>query len=135
MQPLETTALILFLLSYSFSGSYAIIAPDRYRNSEIDFYRSGKPGWQELLVFIPALAAFPVVLLHLIFEVPRLSEAILYGQVVLFVIAMPFHFQAVFRSKMVSTLQKKTDADYRKSGKRKLLIGAVMIALPLVIPY
>lgn len=135
MQPFETTALCLFLLSYLFSGLYAIFVPDRYRNSEIGFYRSGKPAWQELLVFIPALAAFPVVILHLIFETPKWSEAILYVQVTLFIIAMPFHFQSIFRSKMVSTLQKKTDADYRKSGKRKLLIGAIMIAFPLILPY
>lgn len=132
-QPLEITGLVLFLISYLYSGFRAMLTPAGYREEELRFYGKGGMKFDEYLVFGAGLAAFFVVLLHVIFETPRVGELLLYGQVVLFIITLPFHYMDLFRGRMASTLKKKTDRDYKNAGFRKIVVSAFMILAPIIV--
>ena len=49
MQTFELLTMIAFLTMYLGSALRAIIAPESYRQAEINFYKTGKPGVFELL--------------------------------------------------------------------------------------
>jgi len=134
MQTYEFLAMIVFLVMYLGSAVRAIIAPGAYREAEIAFYKSGKPGIFEQLSFILTSLALAFLVLHFVFETPRLGQIVLYAMVILFELILPFHFMPFYRDRMVRTLQNKSDADYRSSGYRRLVIGAVIVLLPLIYP-
>ncbi len=132
MQTLELFALIAFLTSYVGSALRAIATPEQYRTSEMEFYRSGKPGWFELVNFALTGMAFVLLVAHFILEIPRVSQILLYAMIILFDLMIPFHFMKFFRDRMVGTLKQKTAAQYRNSGLKRLAIAAAIILLPLI---
>ena len=132
-QPLEITGLVLFLISYMYSGFRALITPTGYREEELRFYGKGGMKFDEIVVFGAGAASFVVVLLHVIFETPRVGEILLYGQVILFVMVLPFHFLSLFRGRMASTLKKKSDKDYKNAGLRKIVVSGLMILAAVII--
>lgn len=133
MQPLELTGLILFLISYLYAGFRALLTPEGYREEEIRFYTKGGMKADEYIVFGFGLLAFIVVIFHAILEGPRMGQILLYGQVVMFVLVLPFHFMSLFRGRMSSTLKKKTDKEYKSAGTRKIIVSALMILAPIII--
>ncbi len=133
MQPFESVALALFLISYTGSGLLSIVRPAAFRASELAFYTSGRLQWDELLVFATGALSFVVVLLHVFIEGPRLGQILLYLQSTLFAILLPLHFSAFFKRRMKGTLSQKNDAAYRSSGRTKLVISLAMIILPFVV--
>ncbi len=134
MQPVETAALVLFLISYFYSGVRALLTPAGYREEEVRFYSGGGMKFDEYIVFGTGALSFAAVIVHLILETPKVGEIILYGQVAMFVLVLPFHFIGLFKARMVATLKKKTDSAYRNAGLLKLIVGAAMIAAPFIIP-
>jgi hypothetical protein len=133
MQPIEQFALIAFLFSSFYQAARAIAAPDAYREEEVRFYKTGKPGVTEVVTFGVGEIAFILTLLHVILETPKLGQALLYAQVLLFTVMLPLHFMPFMRNRMSRTLGAKSNADYRRSGMIKVVVGAVMIALPFVV--
>jgi hypothetical protein len=133
MQPLELATLVLFLASYLFTALRAVLAPDAYRASEVRFYKERKKGWDILLPFALGALALPVLIAHFVLETARVAELILYVQVMLSVVVMPMHFMPFMRGRMTRTLSGKSNSDYRRSGLLKMLIAAVMVALPLLV--
>ncbi len=132
MQTFELLTLIAFLTMYLGSALRAIIAPAQYRQSEIAFYKTGRPGVFEMLSFGLTSLALVFLIIHFVLESASLGQIVLYAMVILFEIILPFHFMSFYRDRMVRTLQNKTDADYRNSGYKRLAIGAVIILLPLI---
>ncbi|MDX9758122.1 MAG: hypothetical protein RBU27_03085 [Bacteroidota bacterium] len=132
MQLFELLTTIAFLTMYAGSALRAIIAPASYRAAEIAFYKSGKPALLELAAFVLTGVAFVFLLVHFIIEIPRVSQILLYGMVILFEIMLPFHFLPFFRDRMVSTLSVKTAEKYRSSGLTRLGIAALIILIPLI---
>ncbi|MFZ1731890.1 MAG: hypothetical protein WBQ23_13305 [Bacteroidota bacterium] len=132
MQTFELATMITFLAMYVGSAMRAIAAPDQYRESEIAFYKTGKPAIFELLSFLLTGAAFVLLMLHFVMEKAHMSQALLYGMVILFDIMLPFHFTPFFRERMASSLKKKTASQYRSSGLKRLAISAVIILLPII---
>ena len=132
MQTFELLTMIAFLTMYLGSAMRAIIAPAQYRESEIAFYKTGRPGAFELLSFVFTMLAFVFLIVHFVLETASLGQIVLYAMVILFEIILPFHFMPFYRDRMVRTLQRKTDSDYRNSGYKRLAIGAVIILLPLI---
>ena len=134
MQTFEASALILFVVSYLFGALRSYFTPEVYRQEELQFYKSGKPSTMLLVSFLLASAAFVMLIVHFILEDIRIGQLVLYYQVILFEIVFPFHFMPFFRDRMVKTLTKKTAADYRKHGLKRLAIAVVIIALPFIYP-
>jgi hypothetical protein len=132
MQTIETIALAVFLLMYLMSAVRALTAPMAFREAELSFYKTGKPGPFLLANFVLGSLAFALVVVHLLFETPRIAEGILYFQVVMFEIVLPFHFMPFFRQRMVNTLGKKTADQYRSLGWKRIAIAVVMVAVPLL---
>lgn len=133
MQPLEFTGLVLFLVSYLYSGFRALVTPEGYREEELRFYTKGGMKTDEIIVFGAGALSFIIVILHAFFETLRIGEILLYAQVIMFVIILPFHFMDLFRGRMVSTLKKKTDKDYKNAGFRKVVISGLMILAAVII--
>jgi hypothetical protein len=133
MQQFELAALVLFLLSYLYSGARAVFTPTSYKEEELRFYSSGKMKADEYIVFGAGVFSLLAVILHFVLETARIGEIALYVQIALFIIVLPFHFMGLFKARMQSTLKKKNEGDYRKAGMRKFLIGALMIAAPFII--
>ena len=133
MQPFELATFLTFISSYLVAASRAIFTPLDYRDAEIRFYQSGRPGGLELATFVLGGAAFAVMLAHFIFEHARLGEIVLYAQVSLFVLVLPFHFMPFLRKRMVSTLSRKSRVDYTHSGFKKIFIALVMVLLPVIL--
>jgi hypothetical protein len=133
MQPLEITGLVLFLVSYLYSGFRALLTPEGYREEELRFYSKGGMRMDEIIVFGAGALSFLVVILHAFFETLRVGEILLYAQVILFVIVLPFHFMDLYRGRMVSTLKKKSDKDYKNAGFRKVVVSGLMILAAVVI--
>lgn len=134
MQTFELLTTIVFLLMYAGSALRAIIAPERYREAELAFYRSGKPALFELLGFVLTGAAFALLIVHFVVETPRLGQLLLYAMVIIFDIMLPFHFLPFFRERMAGSLKQKTPDQYRNSGYKRLAISAAIIILPLIYP-
>ena len=132
MQTFELLTMAVFLLMYAGSALRAILAPDRYREAEVAFYKSGRPALFELIGFVLTGAAFALLIVHFVVETPRLGQALLYAMVILFDIMMPFHFLPFFRERMSSSLKKKTPAEYRSSGYKRLAIAAAIVLIPLI---
>ena len=132
MQPIATLALAVFLLMYLMSAIRALVSPASFREAELQFYKTGHPGFFILATFSLGSLSFALVVVHLIFETINPGQAILYFQVVLFEIVMPFHFMPFFRQRMVSTLGQKSQAQYRSLGWKRIAISTAMIALPLI---
>ena len=132
MQTFELYALIVFLLSYVGSALRAIVMPEQFRDSELEFYKSGKPGIFEIANFALTGAAFVLLVVHLVTETPHLYQILLYGMIILFDMMIPFHFMKFFRDRMVGTLKQKTAEQYRSSGLKRLGIAAVIVLLPLI---
>ena len=132
MQTFELLTMAVFLLMYAGSALRAILAPDRYREAEVAFYKSGRPALFELIGFVLTGAAFALLIVHFVVETPRLGQALLYAMVILFAIMMPFHFLPCFRERMSSSLKKKTPAEYRSSGYKRLAIAAAIVLIPLI---
>lgn len=132
MQTFELLTMIAFLTMYLGSALRAIIAPGSYRQAEINFYRTGKPGVFELLSFALTSLALALLIVHFVLETAHLSQIVLYVMVILFEVILPFHFMPFYRDRMVKTLKNKSDSDYRNSGLKRLAIGAVIILLPLI---
>ena len=132
MQTFELATLLAFLVMYVGSALRAIVDPKGYRESEISFYRSGRPGLFELLTFGLTGVALAFLIIHFVLETARVSQILLYAMVILFSIMVPFHFMPFFRERMTSTLRQKTDAQYRSSGYKRLAIAAVMVVIPLI---
>ncbi len=132
MQTFELATMIVFLIMYLGSALRAIMTPDQFRDAEIAFYKSGKPALFELLSFVLTVAAFVLLIMHFVLETAHLSQSLLYGMVILFDIMLPFHFMPFFRERMSSSLKKKTAAQYRSSGMKRLAIGAAIVLLPII---
>ncbi len=132
MQTFELLTMVAFLLMYLGSAFRAIVAPEAYRDAEIAFYKSGKPGVFEIASFALTSLAFILLIVHFVLETAAMGQIVLYAMVILFEIILPFHFMSFYRDRMVSTLGKKTAAEYRSSGMKRLAIGAVIILLPLI---
>jgi hypothetical protein len=132
MQTFELLATIVFLVMYAGSAVRAIIAPEQYRDSEIAFYKSGRPALFELTGFVLTGAAFVLLVLHLTLETPLISQLLLYGMVMLFALMLPFHFLPFFRERMASSLKQKSAEKYRGSGLKRLAIAAAIVLLPLI---
>lgn len=132
MQTFELLTMIAFLTMYLGSALRAIVAPSQYRQAEITFYKTGRPGVFELLSFTLTTLALIFLILHFILETASLGQIVLYAMVILFEVILPFHFMPFYRDRMVRTLHNKTDTDYRNSGFKRLAIGAVIIVLPLI---
>lgn len=133
MQPLEFIALALFLISYAGSGVMSILRPAALRSSELAFYARGTMQRDLLLIFSAGALSFVVMLMHMVFEGPRLGQILLYVQSTLFTLLLPLHFSGFFKTRMKSTLSQKGDAAYRSSGWWKLAVSLAMIIVPLVI--
>ncbi|PLX31545.1 MAG: hypothetical protein C0600_05610 [Ignavibacteria bacterium] len=134
MQTFELLTMIAFLIMYLGSALRAITMPDQYRDAEVEFYKTGKPGLFELVGFVFTSLAFALLIVHFVTEPARLGQVVLYAMVILFEIIMPFHFMSFYRSRMVSSLKNKTPADYKSSGLKRMAIGVVIILLPLIYP-
>ena len=134
MQTFELLTTVAFLLMYAGSALRAILAPERYREAEIAFYRSGKPAVFELLGFVLTGIAFVLLIIHFVVETPRIGQLLLYAMVIIFDIMLPFHFLPFFRERMSSSLKQKTPAQYRSSGYKRLAIAAAIIVLPYIYP-
>ena len=132
MQTFDLLALVTFLLSYAGSALRAVAMPDSFRNAEIEFYRSGKPGVFELLTFGLNGLALAFLVIHFVMETAQWYHALMYAMIILFDLMTPFHFMPFFRDRMVSSLKQKTAEQYRSSGLKRLGIAAVMVLLPLV---
>ena len=132
MQTFELLTMVAFLIMYLGSALRAITTPEQYRDAEVEFYKTGKPGVFELIGFIFTSLAFALLILHFVTETARLGQIVLYAMVILFEIIMPFHFMSFYRSRMVSSLKQKTPAEYRSSGLKRLAIGGVIVLLPLI---
>ncbi|MCB2203972.1 hypothetical protein KQI65_04430 [bacterium] len=132
MQTFELLTLVAFLIMYLGSALRAILTPESYREAEITFYKSGKPGAFELISFAFTSLAFILLIVHFVMETAQVGQILLYAMVILFEIILPFHFMPFYRDRMVSTLNKKTPAEYRSSGMKRLAIGAIIILLPMI---
>ena len=99
----------------------------------MDFYKTGKARALDTTMLIMGASSVIPLLLHFIFESFRVGQLILYAQVILFMLVFPMHFLPVARKRMSKALGAKSNADYRNSGYRKLLLAALMIALPLIL--
>lgn len=132
MQPFELLTMIAFLVMYLGSALRAITVPEKYRDAEVEFYKTGKPGLFELVGFLFTSLAFAMLILHFMTENARLGQIVLYAMVILFEIIIPFHFMSFYRTRMVSSLKQKTPAEYRSSGWKRIAIGVVIILLPLL---
>ncbi len=132
MQTFELLTMTAFLIMYLGSALRAVITPEAYRDAEIAFYKSGKPGAFELLSFSFTTLAFMLLILHFVMETASVGQIVLYAMVILFEIILPFHFMPFYRDRMVSSLAKKTPAEYRSSGIKRFGIGAIIILLPLI---
>ena len=132
MQTFELLTMTAFLIMYLGSALRAVITPEAYRDAEIAFYKSGKPGAFELLSFSFTTLAFMLLILHFVMETASVGQIVLYAMVILFEIILPFHFMPFYRDRMVSSLAKKTSAEYRSSGVKRFGIGAIIILLPLI---
>jgi hypothetical protein len=132
MQTFELLALVTFLTSYLLSALRAIATPEQYRDREIEFYRSGKPGVFELVSFVLTGLALGFLIVHFVLETPKISQLLLYGMIIIFDLMMPFHFFPFFRDRMASSLKQKTADQYRSSGLKRLAIAALIILLPLI---
>ncbi|MBL0176449.1 MAG: hypothetical protein IPP94_14495 [Ignavibacteria bacterium] len=135
MQKFETLSLILFLCAYLLTAIRAIATPAQYKEAELRFYKTGKPGSFDLLFFALSSAAFAMLLVHFITEVPKLGQLVLYVQIIMTELTIPLNFISFLRDRTKNTLNKKTSADYRNAGLRKFAIAAVMLILPFVVPY
>lgn len=132
MQTFELLTMTAFLIMYLGSALRAIVAPEAYRNAEIEFYKSGKPGVFEILSFSFTTLAFLLLIMHFVMETASAGQIVLYVMVILFEIILPFHFMPFYRDRMVSSLARKTPAAYRSSGIKRFGIGAIIILLPLI---
>lgn len=132
MQNFEIATLIVFLTMYAGSALRAILDPKGYRESEIAFYRSGRPGTFELLTFLMTGAALALLIVHFVLETAKVSQVLLYAMVILFDLMIPFHFMPFFRERMASSLKQKSDAQYRSSGFKRLAIAAAIIIIPFI---
>jgi uncharacterized protein YjeT (DUF2065 family) len=132
MQTFELLTMVAFLIMYLGSAMRAITSPEAFRQSEVAFYKTGKPGVFEILSFSFTSLAFMLLIAHFVMETAHLGQIVLYAMVILFEIIVPFHFMPFYRDRMVSTLGKKTAAEYRSSGMKRLAIGAIIILLPLI---
>ena len=132
MQTFELLSMVAFLTMYLGSALRAIAMPEAYRQAELAFYKTGKPGVFELISFMLTSLAFVLLVVHFVMEPARLGQVVLYAMVILFEIIMPFHFMPFYRDRMVSSLGKKTAAEYRSSGMKRLGIGAIIILLPMI---
>ncbi|MBN1448232.1 MAG: hypothetical protein JXA28_09905 [Bacteroidetes bacterium] len=132
MQTFELLTMIAFLTMYMGSALRAIVAPGAYREAEIAFYNTGKPGIFEIFSFSLTSLALGTLVAHFVLETAHVGQIVLYAMVILFELILPFHFMPFYRDRMVRTLKNKTDADYRSSGYKRLAIGAVIILLPLI---
>lgn len=132
MQTFELLTMIAFLTMYLGSALRAIVSPADYRQAEIAFYKTGRPGAFELISFALTTLALAFLIIHFVLETASLGQILLYAMVILFELILPFHFMPFYRDRMMRTLQQKTDADYRNSGYKRLAIGTVIILLPLL---
>ncbi|MDT8323585.1 MAG: hypothetical protein RRA94_05715 [Bacteroidota bacterium] len=132
MQTFELLTMVAFLIMYLGSALRAILAPEAYRDAEIAFYKSGKPGAFELLSFSFTSLAFVLLIVHFVLETASAGQLVLYVMVILFEIILPFHFMPFYRDRMVSSLNRKTPGEYRSSGLKRLGIGVIIIVLPII---
>ena len=132
--PFELAALITFILSYGFIAVCAYFSPAKYQEEEVRFYKERTFRFDEIWVFGFGILSVIAVLLHIIFEGPKLSQGFLYLQIAMFLLVLPFHFIDFYQMRMASTLQKKDPKDYKNSGLRKFIVIFALILLPFVVP-
>ncbi len=133
MQTFEFFALVFFLHAYLLQALRSIAYPVKYREAEIRFYKTGKPGLFEYTVWGFIAAALAALLAHFITEQPRIGQLLLYIQTLMFALSAPLNFIPFLRTRTKNTLNAKSASDYRSSGLRRLLIAAIMIILPLIV--
>jgi hypothetical protein len=124
--------MIAFLVMYLGSALRAVAMPEQYRQAELEFYRTGKPGLFELIGFAFTSIAFALLIVHFVTETALIAQIVLYAFVIMFELIMPFHFMSFYRDRMASSLKKKTSAEYRSSGLKRIGIAALIILLPLI---
>ena len=79
MQTFELLTMTAFLIMYLGSALHAVITPEAYRDAEIAFYKSGKPGAFELLSFSFTTLAFMLLILHFVMETASVGQIVLYA--------------------------------------------------------
>jgi hypothetical protein len=132
MQTFELLTMVSFLAAYVAGALRAIVTPELFREREIEFYRSGRPGIFEIWTFSLQGLALGMLAAHFVLETPKVSQILLYGMVIVFDLMIPFHFLPFFRDRMASTLKQKTAVQYRSSGMKRLILAAGIILLPLI---
>ena len=132
MQPYEIATLSLFAAYSAMQALRALLAPGKYKEAELRFYKTGKPDLFDAAVFVLTGAALVALILHFTAERARLGQLLLYVQVILFAATLPLNFMPFLRERTKSTLNRKSTADYKSSGLKKLVLIAITVLAPFI---
>lgn len=131
--PLGMAATAVFVLSYLIASARGLTAPGEYRDAEVEFYRTGKPGGLLIMLFLLNELAFVIAVVHAVTEGVVLGFGLMYAMTAMQSLLLPFHFLPFFRSRMVTSLRLKTESEYRSAALKKLIIAGGMVLFPFVI--